>query len=582
MRNLQFPPITRGIVALTTLILPLSLPILAGCGSSASNAVAPAGTGRATLTLKWPERSRVIPFAAESIKVRVIQGAKVLGESILPRPQSGGTATATFDSLPLAEVQIQAWAYPTTNATGTPQAQGQVGVLVEESHTTQVGLTMGSTITRIEITSANPVTVGGARTVAMTARNAAGDVVLTKPDTITWQSETPSVATVNNAGLITAIAPGQATIRATETESGKTATTILTVMGPQVPITFTSPQSYNTGAVHFMDSADIDGDGNLDIVYGNGDICALFGRGDGTFEPMVELYNTAANLELGAIIDINGDRRLDIAVESQATSLISLINEGGRSFRNAGSTSVGDFSYLDAGDLDGDGKVDLAGAQWGLGSGGKLKILKNNGNNTFSVLQDIGLGGIGEGSRIQDLNGDGKPDIVATFETSIVDRSGFQTYFNNGNGIFTRDDTYNMGTRNMPSIDFGDFNQDGKLDIVSSNYWGHSSCFFTGNGTGKFFNPAYYPTPPYPLTIKVADFDRDGYPDLVTANAGSSHFSILQNKRDGAFNERLEFASGGDNTRCCAIGDFNKDGKIDVALGCESSFSVTVHLNTTP
>ncbi|MGC4042784.1 MAG: FG-GAP-like repeat-containing protein [Armatimonas sp.] len=581
MNHRQFTRMSWGMAALAAVIPLLSLPIVAGCGSStAPSPGVVAATGRATLTVKWPERSRLIPFAAESIKVRLVNGNTLLGESVLARPAGGGMASTTFDSLPIGSAMVQAWAYPTPGATGTPQAQGQVAVQVVASQTVQVGLTLGSTIDRIEITSAtsSPMTVGGTRALAATARNATGDVVITNNSTITWQSDTPSVATVNNAGLVTAVASGQATIRATETESGKTITALLTVNGPIVPITLSAPQSYITGPVHYMVSSDIDGDGNLDIVYGTGDISALFGRGDGTFEPPVELYNTAANLELGAIIDINGDGRLDIAVESQATSLISLINEGGRSFRNGGTTSVGDFSDINAGDLDGDGKVDLAGAQWG----GRFKVLKNMGNNTFSVLQDIGVGGIGEGCRIRDLNGDGKPDVVVTFETSTVGRSGFQTYFNNGTGNFTRDDTYNMGTGNMPSLDFGDFNQDGKLDIVSSNYWGHSSCFFTGDGTGKFFNPAYYPTPPYPLTIRVADFDRDGWPDLVTANAGSSHFSVLQNKRDGAFNERLEFPSGGDNTRCCAIGDFNKDGKIDVAFGCENTQTVTVLLNTTP
>jgi hypothetical protein len=95
---------TRGgvflLVAGAFFVLTLGTAILTGCGGGKGDS-SPAGThaanGRAALTVRWPPRSRLIPFASESIKVSLSRGSALLGQALLVRPADGGQATAHFD-----------------------------------------------------------------------------------------------------------------------------------------------------------------------------------------------------------------------------------------------------------------------------------------------------------------------------------------------------------------------------------------------------------------------------------------------------------------------------------------------------
>jgi hypothetical protein len=201
--------------------------IAGGCGGRQNISYAhTTQTGRAALSVRWPTRSRLVPFAAESVKVRIVRGGAILGEKLLVRPENGGTASASFDRLPTGEVIVQAWAYPQADGSGVAQAQGQVGVTILNGQTVPVHLTLDSTIENLTITPAGPhsLSIGSGLQLATTAKNAAGEIVVTHTSKIEWQSSNPAVATVDPAGWVQAVASGTTTIQVTETESGKTAT----------------------------------------------------------------------------------------------------------------------------------------------------------------------------------------------------------------------------------------------------------------------------------------------------------------------------------------------------------------------
>jgi hypothetical protein len=221
------------ILYLLCLVMGVTLLLLSGCGgrSSGQTISIAISTGRAQLTVHWPKGSRLIPFAANSIDVRIVQGNSLLGETLLVRPTNGGNATASFDRLPTGAAVVEAWAYPQADGSGVAQAQGQVGVTIVGGQTASVSLTMDSTIDHLEITPATPSTLNIGSTVQLmvTAKDASGAVVITSTSTIAWASADGTIATVDATGLVKAIGSGSTTIKVSETESGKTATLLVNV-----------------------------------------------------------------------------------------------------------------------------------------------------------------------------------------------------------------------------------------------------------------------------------------------------------------------------------------------------------------
>ena len=88
--------------------------LLAGCGggTGVNQGAGLATTGRAVFTIRWPQRTRLIPDAANSILVSVNQDSTQVGQKLLPRPATGNTTTVTFDPLPVGTLSVTATAFP--------------------------------------------------------------------------------------------------------------------------------------------------------------------------------------------------------------------------------------------------------------------------------------------------------------------------------------------------------------------------------------------------------------------------------------------------------------------------------------
>ena len=209
--------------------LSLSLIVLAGCGGSAPVAE----TGSARFVVIWPEPSRLIPAAAQSIKLTVV--GSDTQERLVPRPPAGvNQSVVTFTGLVRGNYNVTATAYPNSDGTGTVQATGSVGVTIFFNQTTSASLTMGTTITQVAL-SPDTASINSTDTQAVTgsAKDASGSVVLTDPAAWSWTSSDPTLATVTatgNPATVTGVKRGTVTITGTETESGKSATMTLTVL----------------------------------------------------------------------------------------------------------------------------------------------------------------------------------------------------------------------------------------------------------------------------------------------------------------------------------------------------------------
>ncbi len=200
--------------------------MVVGCGG--------AGGGKdlagAVLTIVWPDASRLIPVAANSIAVSFLSGTTVVSTQVVARPSTGSTSTVSFSNLPSGDLTLKAEAFPTTTGSGTAQASATKAVTITSGVSATLTITMASTVSSLSITPTSPsVVVGSTTQLAMTALNSSGAVVLTSASTVTWTSLSTSIATVSSTGLVTGIAAGTAQIQVTESESGKTATVSMTV-----------------------------------------------------------------------------------------------------------------------------------------------------------------------------------------------------------------------------------------------------------------------------------------------------------------------------------------------------------------
>src|SRR6266852_3679710 len=98
-----------------------------GCGGGSTSQ---ANTGRATLTIIWPDRSRLIPLASNSIQVVFSRGAQTIDSKIIPRPSSGNQTQTTFTNLKTGNLMLAATAFPNSDATGVAQATGTTSVTI--------------------------------------------------------------------------------------------------------------------------------------------------------------------------------------------------------------------------------------------------------------------------------------------------------------------------------------------------------------------------------------------------------------------------------------------------------------------
>ncbi|HEV7860890.1 MAG TPA: FG-GAP-like repeat-containing protein [Pyrinomonadaceae bacterium] len=181
---------------------------------------------------------------------------------------------------------------------------------------------------------------------------------------------------------------------------------------------------------------------------------------------------------------------------------------------------------------------------------------------------------------IADLNGDGKPDLaVAVQFFDAVD-----VFINNGNGTFAAGVYYNV-TGEDAAVVAGDFNGDGKPDLATANSTGSGSgtgsvSVLINNGNGTFATKVDYTmgAASNPASIAAGDFNGDGKPDLAVADYAHNVVSVFINNGDGTFAAKVDYPTDS-GPSSVAVGDFNSDGKPDLATANYSGNTMSVLIN---
>ncbi|PWT84751.1 MAG: hypothetical protein C5B58_04220 [Acidobacteria bacterium] len=319
-------------------------------------------------------------------------------------------------------------------------------------------------------------------------------------------------------------------------------------------------------------AGDFNGDGTLDLAVanaGSNSVRVLLGNGDGTFKAALN----SSVLGPGSLVvgDFNGDGKLDLAVTNTGVSI--LLGNGDGTLRAPVNYATGNSpTSVVVGDFNRDGKLDLAVANSGASNGvGSVSVLLGRGDGTFNPAVNYS-GGFGSLSlAVGDFNRDGKLDLVeANFSTDNV-----TILLSNGNGTFQAPRSY--GTNGAPtSVAVGDFNADGKLDLVVANLVNNSGGagsigVLLGNGDGTFQPVVNYGLGSNPDSVAVGDFNGDGKLDLAVANSGGygnpASMKFFLGKGTGTFQPALEYVGAGSpNPSSLAVGDLNGHGRLDVAV----------------
>src|SRR6266700_2921229 len=236
-------------------------------------------------------------------------------------------------------------------------------------------------------------------------------------------------------------------------------------------------------------------------------------------------------------------------------------------------------SGIAVGDFNGDGKLDLAVANYGDNS---FSVLLGNGDGTFQPPRTLPIGTHPALVAVGDFNGDGKPDLAI----SSVGDNTVSVLLGNGDGTFLAPQVTPVGL-NPWYFAVGDFNGDGKLDLAVADYGCPLDCtsspsntvtVLLGNGNGTFLPGPSLTVGNGPAGVAVGDFNGDGKPDLAVANLNDNTLSILLGNGDGTFQAPQTFAGVGTKPYFVAVGDFNRDGKPDLVITNHLGNTVTVLL----
>jgi len=326
--------------------------------------------------------------------------------------------------------------------------------------------------------------------------------------------------------------------------------------------------------------ADVDGDGDLDLVAGNAatQTNRLY-LNNGAADPFngvtgADISSDAHATFSIALADVDGDSDLDLAAGNNGINSLYL-NEGTADpFSGVAgldiSSDAHDTYSVALGDVDGDGDLDLV-----VGNEAQAnRLYLNNGTS----IPFLGVSGLEISSDVHwtwsialgDVDGDGDLDLVAGnyYQTNRL-------YLNNGTyfpflgvaGLNISSDVHNT----FPVV-LGDVDGDGDLDLIAGN-WNQTNRLYLNNGTADPFGGVagtdISSDAHYTFTVVLGDVDGDGDLDLVAGNYDQTNRLYLNNGTADPFSgvAGTDISSDVHNTRSVAFADVDGDGDLDLVAG---------------
>lgn len=343
--------------------------------------------------------------------------------------------------------------------------------------------------------------------------------------------------------------------------------------------------------------------------------------GSGVFVNRQDYVKAGTFSQLMSQGDLTNDGYIDLVIGSTG-GLQVFINDGDGTFTagvNLGGTQ--NDRQMDVADVNKDGNMDILAP-----NSSNVSVHLGNGDGSFQAVSNFAQQYPVKGVKAADMNGDGNLDLVAsTFQTSIPGRGAVAVLLGDGAGNFQDEIETTTPLEGHYGAAVNDFNNDGKLDVVTGAYWDGVSYILLGVGDGTFQDPVSFTTSASPvfhgsaewsgdgnadfavstntllmffgdgaggLTLNnsygsvgigqfaTGDIDADGDLDLVTVDYSNAFGRVRLNNGSGTFGSTTSYATATIGAGAVTLGDYNNDGSLDFAITASQDTGVTVYHNS--